>query len=339
MRNSNRQWILVRHPDGMPQEGDWQLVESPMPEPGEGEMLVRAIYLSVDPYMRGRISPAKNYTAGVGLGEVMQGGGVGEVVRSNHPDFHPGDIVESMEFGWQEYPVLGAAGTRRVDPTIAPIHTALSCLGMPGLTAYFAMETIGRPEPGETVVVSAASGAVGQVAGQIAKIKGCRAVAIAGRDDKLAWCREIGYDAGINHRTTEDLDAAVAAACPEGVDVFFDNTGGAIHDAVMRNLAQGARIIICGMVSRAARFDEPDIGERHMRRLLIARARMEGFLVTDHRDRYDEALRELAAWRAEGRLRFREDILDGFENMPKALLRVLSGENFGKQLVRVSDEP
>jgi NADPH-dependent curcumin reductase CurA len=336
---SNRQWILASYPEGMPEESNWELREEAPREPGDEEVLVRAIYLSVDPYMRGRISPNKNYAAGVELGRVMAGGGVGEVMTSKHPSFRPGDIVESMGFGWQEFPVVKGRHLRRVDPSVAPIQSALSYLGMPGLTAYFAMREIGKPQPGETVLVSAASGAVGQVVGQIAKINGCRAVAVASSDAKLAWCREIGYDAGVNYRSAADLPAAVAEACPDGVHVYFDNTGGPIHDAAMENLALKARIIICGMVSLADRFGQPDIGVRHLRQMLVNRARMEGFLVSDHYDRYVEGIEQLAQWHRDGKLKFREDVMDGIENMPKAFLRLLHSENFGKQLVKISDPP
>lgn len=339
MRNTNRQWLLAAHPAGMPTPEDWRLAESPVPEPGEGELLVRSIWLSVDPYMRGRISPAKNYAAGVPIGGVMTGGGVGEVVRSTAPGFRTGDIVESFGFGWQDFPVLKAAQARKVDPNLGPLSANLGYLGLPGLTAYFALLDIGRPQPGETVLVSAAAGAVGQVAGQIAKLNGCRAVAVASTDEKLAWCRDLGYDAGINYRTAGDLKAAVAEACPDGVHVFFDNTAGPIHDAAMQNLALRARIIICGMVSRAAQFEEPDMGQRFLRQMLIARARMEGFLLFDYHDRLDEGRRQLAAWAREGKLQHREDVLHGLEAMPEAFLRLLTSRNTGKQLVKVGPEP
>jgi NADPH-dependent curcumin reductase CurA len=301
-------------------------------------MLVRSLYLSVDPYMRGRISPSKNYTTGVVPGQLMCGGGVGEVVRSNVPGFEPGEVVESFGFGWQDYAVLPATGTRKVDPALAPVHSALSYLGLPGLTAYFALLDIGRPRPGDTVVVSAASGAVGQIVGQLAKLAGCRAVAVASSDKKLAWCRELGYDAGVNYRNGEDLTAAIGEVCPGGIDVFFDNTAGPIHDAVMHNLATGARIIICGTVALAERFGQPDIGPRFLRQILVARARVEGFLLFDYAHRHEEGLARLAAWSREGRLRHREDILDGLERMPEAFLRLLRSENFGKQLVRVAPD-
>ena len=337
MRNSNRQWRLKSFPEGMPTLDDWELVENPVPEPGDGEILVRSLYLSVDPYMRGRISPTKNYAQGVGIGDVMTGGGVGEVLRSNHPDFKAGDIVESFQFGWQDFPVLQADGTRKVDPDLAPIQSALSYLGLPGLTAYFALLHQARIQPGENVLISAASGAVGQVAGQIAKLKGCRPVAIASSDEKLAWCRELGYDAGINYRTSDDLVAAIAAACPDGIDVFFDNTAGPIHDAAMQNLAVKARVIVCGTIALADKFGQPDIGPRFLRQILVARARIEGFLLFDYQEHYDAARRELAAWYRDGKLKHREDVADGLEQTPAAFLRLPNSENFGKQLVKVDE--
>lgn len=332
----NRQWLLASHPEGMPDLSHWRLVESPIRAPGPGQLLIRALYLSVDPYMRGRISPRPNYAKGVEVGEVMIGGGVGEVLDSRHPEFSPGDIVESFGLGWQEFPVIDGASTRKVDRSLGPIHTALSYLGLPGLTAYFGLLQLGRPKPGESVVISAASGAVGQVAGQIAKLMDCRAVAIAGSEEKLRWCRELGYDVCINRRTAPDLNAAIAAACPGGVDVFFDNTTGPIHDAVMANLAVHARIIVCGTVALSARFEQPDIGPRYLRQILVTRARVEGFLLFDFAERYDEGRRQLAEWARAGKLRHREDFLDGIEQMPRAFLRLLHGDNFGKQLVRLT---
>ncbi|MBI3451618.1 MAG: NADP-dependent oxidoreductase [Rhodospirillales bacterium] len=335
----NRRFVLASRPAAMPEEGNWKLVETAMPGPGEGEILVRTIWLSVDPYMRGRIAAGKGYAKGIEIGAVMGGGGVGEVVRSRHPAFKPGDIVESMAFGWQEYAVLGPAGTRKVDPAHGPIRHALGILGMPGLTAYFALFDIGRPKPGDTVVVSAASGAVGQVVGQLAKMAGCRTVAVAGSEAKLAWCRdELGYDAGVNHRTAGDLPAALAAACPGGIDIYFDNTAGLIADAAMGLVNLGARIVQCGRIAISSQ-PGPDIGPRFHGQFIATRCRMEGFLIFDHAHRYDEGLRRLGPWVREGKLRYREDIVEGFENTPRALIRVLSGTNFGKQLVKVADEP
>src|SRR5215472_4021059 len=273
---TNRRWLLASYPEGLPTPENWSMDVQSVPEPGPGQIVVKARWLSVDPYMRGRMSPAAGYTKGVGIGEVMQGGGVGEVVASNHPAWKVGDIAESMSVGWQEWAVLtpdifGPAGVNKIDPKLAPIESSLSWLGMPGLTAYFGLLDVGRPRPGETVVVSAASGAVGQLVGQIAKLAGCRAVAIAGDDNKLQWCRDIGFDAAINYKKASDLTAAVKEACPQGVDVFFDNTAGPIHDAVMKNLSIGARVVICGRVALAGQFGKPDIGERFMGQLIARR--------------------------------------------------------------------
>jgi len=234
--------------------------------------------------------------------------------------------------------VLDGASARKVDPALGPIHSALSYLGLPGLTAYFAILDAGRARPGETVVISAAAGAVGQIAGQLAKLAGCRAVAVASSKAKLAWCRELGYDAGIDYRSVNDLAGAIAHACPEGVDLFLDNTAGPIHDAVMQNLAPGARVIVCGQVALADRFDQPDIGPRFLRQIMIARATVQGFLVLDYADRFELARRRLATWAGSGRLRHREDVLHGIEQMPRAFLRLLSSQNFGKQLVCLVQE-
>jgi NADPH-dependent curcumin reductase CurA len=314
--------------------------EQRVPDPGPGKILVKAKWLSVDPYMRGRMSPATNYTKGVEIGELMQGGGVGEVVASNHPKWKAGDIAESMSFGWQEWSVLtpdvsGPAGVNRIDPNLAPIESSLSWLGMPGITAYFGLLELGRPRPSDTVVVSAASGAVGQLVGQIAKLAGCRAVAIAGNDDKLKWCQELGFDVGINYKKATDLTQAVKEASCGGVDVFFDNTAGAIHDAVMKNLRTGARVVICGRVALAGQFGKPDIGERFMGQLIVTRASIHGFLAFDWWHRREEALQRLSEWQRAGKIRFKEDVLDGIERMPEAFLRLLSGKNFGKQIIRI----
>jgi NADPH-dependent curcumin reductase CurA len=337
----NRRWLLASYPEGMPVPDNWVMDKQSVPDPGPGQILIRSKWLSVDPYMRGRMSPASNYTKGVAIGEVMQGGGVGEVVASNHPAWRAGDIAESMSVGWQEWSVLtpdvtGPAGVNRIDPKLAPIESSLSWLGMPGMTAYFGLLDVGRPRPGDTVIVSAASGAVGQLVGQIAKLAGGRAVAVAGDDNKLQWCREIGFDAAINYKKTTDLVAAVREACPTGVDVFFDNTGGPIHDAVMKNLNIGARVVICGRVSLAGQFGKPDIGERFMGQLIVSRASIHGFLIFDWWHRRDEALRRLATWHREGKIRFKEDVLEGIERMPEAFLRLLHGKNFGKQIVKIS---
>ncbi len=333
----NRRWVLADYPDGMPDESHFRLEDGlDVPEPGDGEILVQAKYLSVDPYMRGRISPAANYAAGVAPGELMQGGGVGEVVVSNSPDFAPGDIVESRDFGWQEFTILGPkSGINKVDPDLAPIQSSLSYLGMPGMTAWAGLFRVGEIKPGETVVISAASGAVGQVAGQLAKAHGCKTVAVASTQAKLEWCSEIGYDVGVNYREADDLSATIAHACPDGVDFYFDNTAGPIHDAVMENLALGARIGICGTISLAGQLDQPDIGPRYHRKILVARAQMQGFLVHDFAADFDEARKHIVGLIDSGAFKFKEDVSDGLDSMAGAFLKLLHSENFGKQLVKV----
>lgn len=336
----NRQWRLASYPEGMPAEGNWTLSEAPVAEPGDKQMLVRAIYLDVAPYMRGRISPQKNYAAGVSPGDVMIGGGIGEVLRSNCKDYKPGDIVVTdHSFGWQEHAVLRPSVVRLVDPQLAPLPYWLDALGMNGMTAYFALLDAARALPGDTVVISAAAGSVGQIAGQLARIGGCRAVGVTSSPQKAAWCREIGYEEVINYRAEPDLAGAVAKACPRGVDVFIDNTAGAIHDAVLQNLATHARIALVGSVSLAGQFGKPDIGPRFLRQLLIARASVRGFLVSDYQDRYAAARHRIANWYRTGALKSRFDIATGLEETPKAFLRLLKSENLGKQLVQVSAEP
>lgn len=335
----NRQWVLDQFPDGPAQIETWRLSEADMPEPGPGQILVKTKWLSMDPYMRGRISPAANYTAGVALGGVMHGGGVGEVIASNHPNWKVGDLAESMGMNWQEYAVLtpdlpAAAATNRV-PSGVPPQATLSWLGMPGLTAFIGLTEIGQPVPGDTLVVSAASGAVGQLVGQIAKLMGARVIGIAGSDDKLDYCRSIGFDAGINYKTCPDMRAAIAELAPRGVDVFFDNTGGPIHDAVLANLATNARVVICGRIAVVNQKPEEDIGLRSSARLIVTRARVQGLVVFDWWHRRDAAFARMAQWHSDGHIKFREDILDGFENAPRAFVRMMAGENQGKQLVRV----
>jgi NADPH-dependent curcumin reductase CurA len=340
MTNTNRQWRLASYPDGMPVESNWTLAEAPVPEPGPGEMLVRAIYLDVAPYMRGRISPQKNYAAGVSPGDVMLGGGIGEVMRSNCPDYKAGEIVVSdHSFGWQEHALLRPTNCRRVDPRLAPLPYWLDALGMNGMTAFFALYDATAARPGDTVLISAAAGSVGQIAGQLARLCGCRAVGITSSPQKAAWCREIGYEEIVNYRAESDLVAAVAKACPRGVDVFIDNTAGPIHDAVVQNLATRARIAIVGAVSLAGQFGKPDIGPRFHRQILIARATVRGFLVSDYQDRYPEARARMGEWVRSGALKSKFDIAKGLEETPGAFLRLLKSENLGKQLVQVGSEP
>ena len=338
IRNRNRKIVLAARPSGLPKESDFRLVEEPLPEPGDGELLVRGIYLSLDPYMRGRMRDAPSYVPPVSIGEVMGGGVVGVVMQSSNPDFEVGEIVEGL-LGWQEFAVSGGKGLRKIAPEAGPISTALGILGMPGLTAYFGLLELGRPEPGKVVVVSAASGAVGSVVGQIAKIKGCRAVGIAGSRAKVDYITdELGFDAGIDYRATDDLDAALDGACGGGVDVYFDNVGGQITDAVFRHLSIKARIVICGQISQY-NLEQPELAPRALWPFITKRLRMQGFLVFDFAERYPEGLEQLTEWLKAGKLRYREDIVDGIENAPRAFLRLFQGQNFGKQLVKLGDEP
>lgn len=332
---SNPTWVLKRFPTGMPSSEDFTLEERNVPSPQADELLVKTRWLSVDPYMRARLSPAKNYAAGLKVGDLMQGGGVGEVIASQSPSFKPGDIIQADDFGWQPYTIVSAKTATRLDPDAAPVQTSLGCLGMPGLTAYFSLLAVGRPKEGETVLISAASGAVGQIAGQIARIKGLDPVAVAGTDAKIEWCKSIGYRTGINHRTTANLTEAVAAACPRGVDVFLDNTAGPIHDAALLNINLFGRIVVVGTVALADRFDQPDIGPRYLRRILVSRVRMEGFLLDDFESEYASARAQLAEWYRQGLLVAKEDVADGIKATPEAFVRMLKGENFGKQLVKI----
>ncbi len=331
-----RQILLRQRPKGAPEEGDFEMVESPVPEPKPGELLVRALYLSLDPYMRGRMSDRASYAQPVQIGEVMTGGVVGRVAASRRDRFREGDIVEGL-LGWQDYALSNGKGLHRVDPGLAPISTALGILGMPGLTAYFGLLELGKPKPGETVVVSAASGAVGGIVGQIAKIKGSRAVGIVGSEAKLRYIREeLGYDAGINYRAAKDLAAELRASCPGGVDIYFDNVGGAITDAVIPQINLRARVIICGQISQY-NLDKPEMGPRLLWHLVRARARMEGFLWFDYAERYSEGIAQLAQWLKEGRLKYKEDVTTGLENAPRQLIGLLQGENFGKALIKIAD--
>jgi NADPH:quinone reductase len=333
---TNRKFTLASRPKGMPRESDFKLVESPAPVPGDSELLVRALYVSVDPYMRGRMNDAKSYAAPVEIGGVMVGGVCGEVVESNNPRFAPGDIVQG-EFGWQEYAISSGKGIRKIDPTIAPISTSLGILGMPGLTAYFGLLDIGQPKAGETVVVSGAAGAVGSIVGQIAKIKGCRAVGIAGTDDKVRYLvDELGFDGAFNYKTTDNYVTKLKELCPKGIDVYFDNVGGTVTDAVIPVLNVRARMSICGQISQY-NVEKPETGPRWLGALIVKQARAEGFLVFQFADKFQPAVEEMAGWIKAGKLKYREDIVDGFENLPKAFIGMLTGDNTGKRLVKVAD--
>ncbi|MBE9554155.1 MAG: NADP-dependent oxidoreductase [Proteobacteria bacterium] len=338
--STNRQILLKSRPAGRVTADLFELAESPRLAPGPGELLIRVLYLSVDPAMRGWIAERANYSKPVPLGSPMRSFTLGEVAESNHPDYAAGDLVYGRQ-GWQEWAVSdGADIDRKVDRGQGPVTAALHVLGVNGITAYFGLLEVGEPREGETVVVSTAAGAVGSVVGQIAKIKGCRAVGITGSVEKVAQCvDEFGYDAALDYKAGSDLAAALGVACPNGIDVYFDNTGGAISDAVMAHLNVGARIVICGTmgIPDVGPNEPPPQGPRPNRALLVARARMQGFLVLDHMHRADEAVTELSVWLREGRLRYAEDIVEGLENAPDALVRLLAGDNQGKMLVRVAE--
>ncbi|QMS88012.1 NADP-dependent oxidoreductase [Nostoc edaphicum CCNP1411] len=332
----NKQIILKSRPVGEPKESDFALLETPTPEPGEGEILSRTIYLSLDPYMRGRISGGQSYAAPVELGSVIVGGTVSQVIKSNHPQFQVGDFVLNSN-GWQTYAVSKGETLRKLDPTQAPLSYSLGVLGMPGLTAYAALLDIGQPKEGETVVVSAASGAVGAVVGQIAKIKGARVVGIVGSDEKRDYIvKELGFDVGIN-RKTQELDSALKEAAPNGIDVYYDNTAGVILETVLQQINLGARIPLVGLISEYnATSTTPG---PNLMPLLIKRALIKGFLVGDYQHRFNDFLRDITGWLQSGQLKYKEDVVVGLENAPGAFIGLLRGDNFGKLIVKVNDDP
>jgi hypothetical protein len=333
----NRQVRLAARPDGLPKPSDWDHTQEPIGELGDGEVHVRVKYLSLDPAMRGWMNAGRSYVPPVGIGEVMRAGGCGEVVASRHPGFTPGDHVTGVT-GIQEQAVLPGDGLIKVDPDLAPLPVYLGALGMPGMTAYFGLLEIGKPKEGETVVVSGAAGAVGSVVGQIAKIKGCRAVGIAGGEEK---CRhvveELGFDAAIDYKS-ENVHQALRRECPDGIDVYFDNVGGEILDAALACLARGARIPLCGAISQYNATGGMR-GPANYMSLLVNRATMTGFLVFDFADRYAEAAEEMAGWMREWRLKSFEDVASGgVEKFPETLLRLFRGENLGKLVLEVSPD-
>ena len=336
-QRANRQVRLKSRPSGIPGAEHFELIATSVPDLSDGQVLVRNIYLSVDPAMRGWVSAVANYSEPVALGAVMRSLATGRVEESRHGDFHPGDHVTGM-FGWQDYAVVdGKAIHRKITVTGLPLSTSLGVLGINGLTAYFALLDIGQPKPGETVVVSTAAGAVGSCVGQIAKIKDCRSVGIAGGPDKVRICREeFRYDSAVDY-TADNFESALDAACPGGVDVYFDNTAGAVSDSVMRRLNVGARVVICGTASIAS-WDPIPQGPRVERHLLVKRARMQGFLIFDYVQHFPEALRELEGWVRSGQIRYREDILDGIEQAPGSIAGLYRGENLGKRLIRIAPE-
>jgi NADPH-dependent curcumin reductase CurA len=327
----NRRVLLASRPTGWVGEDNFRLEDAPLPAPAEGEALVRNLWLSLDPYMRGRMSQAKSYVKGVEIGEVMVGQTVGEVLESRNPAFKKGDKVLT-QLGWQHYGV--STDLVKIESTSVPLSYYLGLLGMPGITAYFGLKEIGQPKPGETVVVSAASGAVGSVVGQLAKLWGCRAVGVAGGPQKCDYVkRELGFDACVDYKAGNVLDA-LRKACPEGADVYFDNVGGATLDTLLRHMNLFARIVVCGLISEY-NATEP-YGLQNIRAILVNRIRMQGMIVFDWKARYGEALTALAGYYHEGKLKYRESVIEGLDNAPKGLVALLKGQNFGKQLVKLA---
>ncbi|WP_028661113.1 NADP-dependent oxidoreductase [Nocardioides insulae] len=334
---TNTRVLLRSRPVGEPTADDFEIVREPVPQPAAGEVLVRTSYLSLDPYMRGRMSAAESYAAPTGLGEVMPAGTVGEVVDSRDPSLEVGDVVLAYG-GWQAYAAVPARQVRKLDPALAPVSTALGVLGMPGFTAYAGLTVLGRPQPGETVVVAAATGPVGATVGQLAKIHGARAVGIAGGPEKVAHLEELGFDAAIDHRAA-DFTEQLAAATPDGIDVYFENVGGAVWDAVLPRLNLYARVPVCGLVAHYNETEAPAGPDRSaalMRHVLNKSLTIRGFIQTEfvpeHHDRF---LAEMGRWVTEGDVGYREDIVDGLENAPEAFIGLLKGRNFGKLIIRL----
>jgi NADPH-dependent curcumin reductase CurA len=336
MTRTNAQWRLAARPVGLPKTSDWDYVEEPVAEPADGQFLVKLEHLSLDPAMRGWMNEGRSYVPPVGIGEVMRAGGIGRVVESRHPDYGAGDRVFGT-FGVQRYAISDGAGAWPVDTSLAPPEVHLGALGITGLTAYFGLLDIGRPEPGQTVVVSGAAGAVGSIAGQIARIKGCRVVGIAGGPEKCEWLTEtLGFDAAIDYKRG-DLRAQLREHTPDRVDVYFDNVGGEILDEVLRRLARGARVVLCGAISQYNAQEAPR-GPANYMQLLVARASMTGFLVFDFAKRYPEGMAQLSEWLRSGELLSREDVvIGGLDEFPDVLLMLFRGENTGKLILQLAE--
>ena len=331
--------VLASRPVGEPKPSDFRVEEYPVPAPGEGQVLLRTIWLSLDPYMRGRMSDTASYAAPVPVGGVMEGGTVSEVIASNNAAFKKGEIVLSRA-GWQTHALSDGQGLSKIDPKLAPISTAVGVLGMPGMTAYFGLLEIGKPQPGETVVVAAASGAVGSAAGQIAKIKGARVVGIAGGKEKCDYVKsELGFDDCLDHRDT-NLAAKLKDACPKGIDVYFENVGGAVFDAVFPLLNTFARVPVCGLIAHYndTEAKPPKWASSLMFAILVKRLTFRGFIVTDFAARHADFLRDVSQWVREGKVKYKEFVTEGLDSAPGAFMGLLKGANFGKQLVRVGPD-
>jgi NADPH-dependent curcumin reductase len=334
----NRRIVLAARPKGEPQETDFRLEDAPVPQPADGQVLLRTLYLSLDPYMRGRMNEGPSYAPPVSIDQVMEGGSVAEVIESRSPKWNRGDIVLSYS-GWQQYAVADAEGLRKLDPSVAPVSTALGILGMPGLTAYTGLLNIGQPKPGETVVISAGSGAVGSVVGQIAKIKGTRVVGIAGNGDKCAYLvQELGFDAAVN-RSKPSFSDDLKAACPEGVDIYFENAGGAVLKSVVPLLNKFGRVPVCGLIAQynlSGPAEGPDFTPLLMGAILTKRLMLRGFIVSDFASQQEDFLREMSQWLREDKVKYREDVVNGLENAVAAFRGLLRGANFGKLIVKIS---
>lgn len=343
--------VLAARPQGAPKPSDFRLESVSMPQPGEGEFLARTIWMSLDPYMRGRMDESKSYAAAVELNAPMEGGCVGEVIASNHPKFAVGDFVQD-HFGWQSHAVSRGEGARKLDPTLAPLSTALGVLGMPGITAYVGLNTHGRPKAGETLVVGAATGAVGSLVGQLAKAQGLRVVGIAGGAEKCAFAvEELGFDACVDHRDAASANASglrneLVKVCPDGVDIYFENVGGKTLEAVVPLMKVHGRIPLCGMISwynagalGGGVVDGPNMLPKLWRTILVNRLSVQGFIITDHFDQFPQFLKDVAPLIAQGKVKYRESVAEGLEAAPEAFIKLLEGGNFGKQLVAVSNDP
>ena len=329
--------LFASRPGGWPDASTFEVAERPVPEPGDGDVLVKNLCLSVDPYMRGRMNDRKSYIPPFQVGEVLQGGVVGRVAASNSPKFAVGDAVTGL-LGWEEYSLVPRGrGIMKIDAAAGfPLSWYLGVLGMPGMTAWVGLDLIGQPKDGETAVISAAAGAVGQIAGQICRLKGARVVGTAGSDAKVEYVRSLGFDAAFNYRTVESLGGALAEHCPKGIDVYYDNVGGQMLDAVLARINRFARLVECGMISQY-NLERPE-PVHNLIQLVGNAARMQGFIVTDHYARMPEFMAEMTGWLKDGRITYREDVADGLASAPQAFIGMLKGENFGKQVVRIAED-
>jgi NADPH-dependent curcumin reductase CurA len=329
---TSREVRLVARPRGVPRDSDFEVATTELPEPGDGQLLIRNAYVSVDPYMRPRMNETRSYAPSFELGRPLTGGAVGRVEASNNAHWPVGSWVTHLQ-GWREWALSDGSGLLPVDPQLAPVSAALGVLGMPGFTAYYGLLELGRPREGETVFVSGAAGAVGSAVGQIAKLRGCRVIGCAGTPEKVAWLRELGFDVAFDYHDTNVRDAIA-----EGIDVYFDNVGGATLEAALTALRLRGRIVACGAVSRY-NDEQPQPGPRNLFLIVTKRLRMEGYIISDHYDRYPAFLAEMGPWVREGAVRHRETVVDGIEHAPRAFIGLLAGENVGKMLVRVGPEP